>query len=144
VLLGAFFGAGATLVALLIPWLPPVASKERHRIDIVFWFTTAICIAIFTLVASLVVYSLLKFRAPEGDDTDGPPIHGHTGLEIVWTAIPAMLVTAILIISGVVLVQNGRAGASHMTVDVLGRQRSEERRVGKEGRCGLWWGSCRK
>jgi cytochrome c oxidase subunit 2 len=122
VLLGAFFGAGATLVALLIPWLPPVASKERHRIDIVFWFTTAICIGIFTLVASLIVYSLLKFRAPEGDDTDGPPIHGHTGIEIVWTAIPALLVTSISIMSGVVLVQNGRAGSNHLNVDVLGRQ----------------------
>jgi cytochrome c oxidase subunit 2 len=122
VLLGAFFGAGATLVALLIPWLPPVASKERHRIDIVFWFTTAICIGIFTLVASLIVFSLLKFRAPEGDDTDGPPIHGHTGLEIVWTAIPALLVTSISIVSAVVLVQNGRAGSNHLNVDVLARQ----------------------
>jgi cytochrome c oxidase subunit 2 len=122
VLLGAFFGAGATLVALLIPWLPPVASKERHRIDIVFWFTTAICIGIFTLVASLIVYSVLKFRAPEGDDTDGPPIHGHTGLEIVWTAIPALLVTSISIVSAVVLVQNGRAGSNHLSVDVLARQ----------------------
>ena len=121
-LLGVLFGAGATLVALLIPWLPPVASKERHRIDIVFWFTTAICIGIFTLVASIVVYSLIKFRAPPGDDTDGPPIHGHTGLEVVWTAVPAILVTAIAIISGVVLVQNGRAGSNHLTVDVLARQ----------------------
>jgi cytochrome c oxidase subunit 2 len=122
VLLGVFFGAAATLVALLIPWLPPVASKERDRIDFVFWFTTAICIGIFTLVASLIVYSLLKFRAPEGDDTDGPPIHGHTGLEIVWTAIPTVLVTAIAIVSAIVLAKNDAAGANPLRVDVTAQQ----------------------
>ena len=33
-------------------------------------------------------------------------------LEIVWTAIPAVLVTAISIVSAVVLAQNGRAGSN--------------------------------
>ena len=86
VTLGVVIGAAATLVALLVPWLPPDASEERDRIDFVFWFTTAICIAIFALVAAVIVYSVIKFRAGPDDDSDGPPIHGHTGLEIVWTA----------------------------------------------------------
>jgi cytochrome c oxidase subunit II len=122
VLLGALIGAGATALALLVPWLPPVASKERDRIDFVFWFTTAICIGIFTLVASLIVYSVLKFRVRPDDDSDGPPIHGHTGLEVFWTAIPAMLVTAISIVSGVVLTQNDRIPKNHLTVDVSAQQ----------------------
>ena len=105
--LGVVFGAAATLVALLVPWLPPVASKERDGIDLVYWFTTAICIAIFALVAAVIVYSILHFRAGPDDDEDGPPTHGNTGLEIVWTAVPAALVTAISIVSAVV--QIGRA-----------------------------------
>jgi cytochrome c oxidase subunit II len=100
------FGAGAAAVALLIPWLPDSASEQADRIDFVFWFVTAICIAIFALVAAVIVYSLLKFRARPDDDSDGPPIHGHTGLEIWWTAIPAALVTAISIVSAVVLSRN--------------------------------------
>src|SRR6185437_15325223 len=32
--------------------------------------------------------------------------HGNTSLEIVWTAVPAALVTAISIVSAVVLTQN--------------------------------------
>src|SRR6476619_3521452 len=122
ILLGVAFGAAATVVALFIPWLPPVASKERDGIDLVFWFTTAICIAIFSLVGSVIVYSVWKFRVRPDDDSDGPPIHGHTGIEIFWTAIPAILVTAISVISGIVLVQNDRPGSNQLNVDVTARQ----------------------
>ena len=100
------FGGAAAAVALLVPWLPDPASEQADRIDFVFWFVTTICIAIFALVAAVIVYALLKFRAPPDDDSDGPPTHGHTGLEIWWTAIPAALVTAISIVSAVVLAKN--------------------------------------
>jgi cytochrome c oxidase subunit II len=106
VVLGMLFGAGAAAVALLIPWLPDPASEQADRIDFVFWFVTVICIAIFALVAAVIVYAVLNFRAGPDDDEDGPPVHGHTGLEIVWTAIPAALVTAISIVSAVVLAKN--------------------------------------
>jgi cytochrome c oxidase subunit 2 len=122
VALGVVIGAASTVVALLVPWLPPNASKERDGIDLVFWFTTAICIGIFALVGAVIVYSVLKFRVKPDDDSDGPPIHGHTGIEIVWTTIPAILVTAISAISGVVLVQNDRAGTGQLNVNVTARQ----------------------
>jgi cytochrome c oxidase subunit 2 len=122
VALGVVIGAAATLVALLVPWLPRNAAEERDGIDLVFWFTTAIAIAIFALVGAVILYSVVKFRVRPDDDSDGPPIHGHTGVEIVWTAIPAILVTAISVISGVVLVQNDRADAGYLNVDVTARQ----------------------
>ena len=83
---------------------------------------TAICIAIFALVAAVIIYSVVKFRVRPDDDSDGPPIHGHTGLEVVWTAIPAALVTAISIVSAVVLAQNGNAGTHPLKVKVIGQQ----------------------
>ncbi len=122
VALGVVIGAAATIVALFVPWLPPNAAEERDGIDLVFWFTTAICIGIFSLVGSVILYSVVKFRVRPDDDTDGPPIHGHTGLEIFWTAVPAVLVTAISVISGIVLVQNDRPDKGHLNVDVLARQ----------------------
>jgi cytochrome c oxidase subunit II len=106
VLLGTIFAAGATAVALFVPWLPRPASEQADRIDFVFWFVTGICIAIFALVAAVIVYALLNFRAAPDDDADGPPVHGNTGLEIVWTAVPAVLVTAISIVSAIVLAKN--------------------------------------
>jgi cytochrome c oxidase subunit 2 len=120
--LGVVFGVLASLVALLVPWLPESAGKEADRIHFVYWFTTWICIIIFAIVASVIAYSLLKFRVKPEDDTDGPPIHGHTGLEIAWTAVPAVLVTAISIVSGIVLAENGRAGDNPLKIKVTAQQ----------------------
>ena len=106
VAIGIVGGGVAALVALFVPWLPDPASRQAGRIDFVFWFVTVICIAIFALVAAVIIYSLVKFRAQPGEDMDGPPIHGHTGLEIAWTAVPAALVTAISIVSAIVLAKN--------------------------------------
>jgi len=119
---GLIFGAIAAAVALLVPWLPTSAGEEADRIDFVFWFTTVICVAIFAVVAAVILYAVLKFRVQPDDDSDGPPTHGHTGLEIVWTAIPAVLVTAISIVSAVVLAKNGNAGSKPLEVKVTARQ----------------------
>jgi cytochrome c oxidase subunit 2 len=121
-LVALLLAAAATAVAIFIPWLPENASKEGERIDFVFWFVTAICIAIFSVVASLSVYSLIKFRAKPDDDSDGPPIHGHTGIEITWTVVPLILVIAMIVVSSVALAQNDRNPSGSMRVEVLGQQ----------------------
>jgi cytochrome c oxidase subunit 2 len=121
-LVALLLAAAATAVAIFIPWLPDQASKEGERIDFVFWFVTAICIGIFSVVASLSVYSLIKFRAKPDDDTDGPPVHGHTGIEITWTVIPLILVIAMIVVSSVALAQNDREPSNAMRVEVLGQQ----------------------
>jgi cytochrome c oxidase subunit II len=111
-----------TAVAIFIPWLPQPASREAGRIHFVYWFTTAIAILVFSVVVAVLAYSLLHFRARPDDDSDGPPTHGHTGLEIAWTAAPAVLVTAISIVSAIVLAQNSKAGAHPVTIKVAGIQ----------------------
>ena len=115
-------GAICTAVAPAIPWLPVSAGKEADRIHFAYWFVTIICIGVFSVVASVLVYSVWKFRAGPDDDSDGPPTHGHTQLEIVWTAIPAVLVTAISIVSAIVLAQNSRAGSNPLVVNVTAQQ----------------------
>jgi len=122
VTIGLLAAAAATAVAILIPWLPDQDSKEGGRIDFVFWFVTAICIGVFAVVASVSVYSVAKFRARPDDDSDGPPIHGHTGLEIAWTAVPAVLVTLIAIVSTVALAENGKWQRDRLKVEVTARQ----------------------
>ena len=111
-----------SLVAVLIQWLPTSASKQMDRIEFVYWFATVICIGIFSLVMAVLIYSVWKFRAPPEDESDGPSIHGHTGLEIVWTVVPAILVIAIGVLSAVVLSQNGNAGTNPMTIKVFAQQ----------------------
>jgi cytochrome c oxidase subunit 2 len=120
--IGTVAGAIATAVALFLPWLPHPASDERNRIDFVTWFTVGICIMIFAIVAAVLLYAVVRFRAAPDDDSDGPPIHGHTGLEIVWTLIPTVLVTAIGIVSAVVLARNDAQAKDTLQIDVTAQQ----------------------
>jgi len=122
VLVGVAVGGALALVAVLIPWLPSADSSQAHKVDDVYWFVTIICMAIFALVAGVSVYAVWKFRAAPDDEEDGSPIHGHTGLEVVWTAVPAALVTAISIYSSVVLVQLERIPAEHRVIEVTAQQ----------------------
>ncbi len=119
---GVLAGIAASVFAVLVPWLPTSASEEMDRIEFTFWFTTVICIGVFAVVAAAIVYSVLNFRVQPEDESDGPPIHGHTGLEIVWTAIPAVLVTAISIVSAIVLARNDDAGPNPLRISVTAQQ----------------------
>jgi cytochrome c oxidase subunit 2 len=122
VLVGAAVGAALALVAWLIPWLPEPAAEEAGGIDNAYWLVTVICVFIFALVAGISVYAVWKFRAPPDDEDDGAPIHGHTGLEVVWTIVPTILVTAISVYSGVVLTQVEDIPAGHRVVEVTATQ----------------------
>jgi len=121
-LLAVVIAAATTAIAVVIPWLPVAASKEADRIDLAYWLATGIGIMIFSVVAAAILYSVWRFRVHPDDDSDGPPIHGHTGLEIVWTAIPTALVTAIAIVSAIVLHDNGSYGKNPLRVAVTAQQ----------------------
>jgi cytochrome c oxidase subunit 2 len=122
VAIGVVIAGALTLVAVLFQWLPESASEEFDRIQAIYWFVTVISIGIFALVAAVIVFSVWKWRVAPDDDRDGPPIHGHTGLEILWTAVPAVLVTAIGIVSAVVLARNAETGENPLEVQAIGQQ----------------------
>jgi cytochrome c oxidase subunit 2 len=120
--IGLIAGGVAAAVALVPTWLPKDASREAGRIDFVFWFVIAICIAIFALVAAVMIYAIVRFRVREDDPEDGPPVHGHTGLEIAWTAIPFVLVTAIAIVSAIVLSRNDAEAGNTLHINATAQQ----------------------
>jgi cytochrome c oxidase subunit 2 len=122
IVIGVLAGAIASVFAVIPGWLPQPASDEAGRIDFVFWFVTGICIFVFSIVAAVTIYAIWKFRAKPDDDSDGPPIHGHTGLEIVWTAVPTLLVTAIAVVSAIVLAKDDAQGANPLRIDVTAQQ----------------------
>jgi cytochrome c oxidase subunit II len=115
-------GGVATVVAVVPDWLPVAASREASRIHFVIWFVIVICIVIFAIVAAVMAYAIMKFRVREDDFEDGPPVHGHTGLEITWTVIPFALVTAIAIVSAIVLSRNDAQAQNTLRIDVQAQQ----------------------
>jgi cytochrome c oxidase subunit 2 len=120
--IGLIAGGVAAAVALVPTWLPVDASREAGRIAFTFWFVIAICIFIFAIVAAVLTYAFLHFRVREDDFEDGPPVHGHTGLEITWTVIPFLLVTSIAIVSAIVLSRNDAQAKDTLRVDVTAQQ----------------------
>jgi cytochrome c oxidase subunit II len=72
--------------------LPAAASAEAPLVDGLFNVMLMIGTGLFLLVIGILVYSAIKFRRQPGDETDGPPVHGNIPLEILWTAIPAVIV----------------------------------------------------
>ena len=73
-------------------WLPPQASSESVLVDKLFSFMTAVGTFIFIGVTGTLLYSMIYQRAAKYDPTDGPPIEGNTQLEIIWTAVPIILI----------------------------------------------------
>jgi cytochrome c oxidase subunit 2 len=77
----------------------------------------------FVLVCVVVLFSARKFRHRDGDPLrDGPPIHGNTRLEMVWTAAPALLIIALCTYAYTVLRSNEDSKKNELTVHVTERQ----------------------
>lgn len=72
--------------------LPLDASANAPVYDSLFRVLFSIGTILFLGIVGLVVFSLVRFRRRAGDHTDGQAIEGNLLLEIVWTAIPAIVV----------------------------------------------------
>jgi cytochrome c oxidase subunit 2 len=114
---------GAIAAALWLPdWFPPAAGVEARRQDTLYLWLLVMSALIFALVVGFLGYSMWKFRARPGDMSDGAPIHGHTGLEIVWTVVPIVIVLGFAVAATYVLNRNESLKQGHMVVNVTGRQ----------------------
>lgn len=97
------FGIGLTLVSLWYGYnhhlLPLAASKEAVLIDELFNVMMVISTGIFVLVQGAILYVAFRYQREEGDETDAKYVHGNIPLEIVWTAIPSVIVLALSLYS---------------------------------------------
>ena len=79
--------------------LPVAASAEAELVDGLFNTMMTIGFGLFLLVEGALGYAAIRFRRREGDEGDGEQLEGNIPLEIVWTAIPAVVVLGISIYS---------------------------------------------
>jgi cytochrome c oxidase subunit 2 len=92
VLAGLWLGQNVSL-------LPLDASLNAPVYDELFKVLFSIGSVLFIGILGLLLFSLVRFRRRPGDNSDGAPIEGNLPLEIVWTAIPAVVVLFIGIYS---------------------------------------------
>ncbi|MGH7546171.1 MAG: cytochrome c oxidase subunit II [Gemmatimonadota bacterium] len=77
--------------------LPGRASTYAADIDGIFYLVAVITTVVFVIVEVALVYFLWKYRGRPGRKAHYT--HGNTRAEVIWTAIPAVIVIAIALIS---------------------------------------------
>jgi cytochrome c oxidase subunit 2 len=121
--LGSVLGAATGAAIIAADAMPRVASAQADTTDNLYFVMLVVMGAIFGIVVIMLAYSIWRFRAPHGDEADGPPIHGITWLEVTWTALPATIVLALTAISWIGLNSNDVATArGHVDVIVIGQK----------------------
>ena len=117
----AVLTAIGTVVVLTVPWLPEEASTQAGPMDTLYDVLAVLGLRLRARDGILIV-SVIRFRRRFGDEGDGDPIHGHTGLEVIWTAIPAVIVIGAAVYSGIVLADIEEPKPGTKTIVVTGQQ----------------------
>ncbi|HEV3390769.1 MAG TPA: cytochrome c oxidase subunit II [Solirubrobacteraceae bacterium] len=123
VVIGVIVTAIGIPLALIIPWFPAKGSIQAGNVRTLYDVLLIATVPIFVLVETVVLFSVWKFRMRPGqEEMDGPPIHGNTRLEVVWTAVPAILIIGLCTYAYTVLRSNEDSKKGEMTVNVTTRQ----------------------
>src|SRR3954453_17171367 len=115
-------------IGLLIDWFPTQASTQAEDIDTFYDVLIIASVPLFVLVVAVVLYSVYRFRMRPGqEDMDGPPIHGNTRLEVIWTIVPAILMLSLCTYAYITLHDAEKAPAAtgaqkELNVRVVGEQ----------------------
>jgi cytochrome c oxidase subunit II len=123
VVVGVIVSIVGIAIALIIPWFPTSGSQQADNIHTLYDVLLIASVPMFVLVLTVVLFSVFKFRMKPGEEQkDGPPVHGNTRLEVVWTAVPAILIVGLCTYAYTVLRSNETHKPGAMTVNVTERQ----------------------
>ncbi len=74
-------------------------SPNAHRINAVYYVIFGFTAAIFVIVETVLVVLILKYRSRgRSREVEGAQVHGNTRLELIWTALPAVILCIIGIV----------------------------------------------
>ncbi len=124
----------AALLQAQVPGVPehrvenifrPLATPAQSEYNIAL-LTLAITGAIFVVVASLIVLTMVRFRRRRDDDSrqEPPQVYGSNQIEAAWTVIPILIVFVLIGVSARVIasVQNQSPPPSMLKVRLIGHQ----------------------
>jgi cytochrome c oxidase subunit 2 len=121
---------------LWYPHLPPgrlSSSAGNQQFDIAVLAVVGAPVILFVWI--YFGYALVNWRHREGDDEDGPPLFGHTGIQATWIGGTAVIVLAAFVFGTIELIVPAGAGAgqgplpvwkpsgrNYLQVQVIGQQ----------------------
>ena len=91
------------LAAVVAGCVPEAATTQGREIQQLYTAVTILAILVGVFVAALITISVLRFRRRRDDDSLPEQRRGNTGLEILWTAIPAGIVAVLFAATVIVL-----------------------------------------
>lgn len=123
-LVAAILALTALISALLlqVDWTGVAASAEAESIDTLLDVMIVLSSFVYSIVLVMLGYSIWRFRARPGDESDGRPIRGNTKLEVAWTLIPTLIVLFGAGYSWVVLEQIEARESDRLLVEVTAQQ----------------------
>ena len=90
---------------LALNWFPEQGSNVAPMIDTFWDVLVIVSVPIFVAVTTMLLFSVWRWRQKPGEeDLDGPPIHGSTKLEVIWTIIPTIVIAALTTYAAILLV----------------------------------------
>jgi len=103
---------------------PSATSAEGTRIDSLYLIIFVIAAAVFFLVEGLLLWIVFRYRRRANATELPTQTHGHNGLEVLWTLIPALIVTGMFVLTVDTLahVEDLEPEPQGVVVDVTGFQ----------------------
>jgi cytochrome c oxidase subunit 2 len=111
-----------SVVMLQFDWNGIAGSEEADDIDLLTDVMIVLSAFVYSIVLVMLGYSIWRYRAKPGDESDGEPIHGNTRLEIAWTLIPTVIVLGAAVYSWVILDEIEARDPDRLQVDVTAQQ----------------------
>jgi len=123
VVIGVIASAILIPIALIIPWFPAKGSIQAGNTKTLYDVLLIASVPIFVIVMTVILYSVWKFHMRPGEELkDGPPIHGNTRLEVIWTTLPAVLIIGLCTYAYIVLRANEASKKGEITINITARQ----------------------
>ncbi|MGB7265490.1 MAG: cytochrome c oxidase subunit II [Terracidiphilus sp.] len=101
------------------------ASTPAREIYGLSLFVLLITGAIFAVVAGLLIFVIIKFRARQSDDQNEPAqVYGSVQVELAWTVIPVLIVVVLFLTTARIIfaIQDEPKPESALDVTVVGHQ----------------------
>jgi cytochrome c oxidase subunit 2 len=102
----------------------PESTPAKAIVDLSTLVLT-ITAAIFVLVAALLIYAIVKFRAtPANADREPAQVYGSTQIELAWTVVPILIVLVLFAATARVIhaIQDAPQPPAAVEVTVVGHQ----------------------
>ncbi|HEX5040213.1 MAG TPA: cytochrome c oxidase subunit II [Candidatus Limnocylindria bacterium] len=122
--IGRSLGAVLLLGLLAGCMLPPQPHTEAGK-DVfnLYLLVLALALIVFVGVEGFILYAVFRYRRKSGDDVLPEQLHGNTTVEIIWTAIPTVIVFVLFTFSMITLGEvEARAETPGATIEVEGFQ----------------------